>query len=444
MSQGHRKANTGVAQDRGLTSLTKDKGWYLLGSTLAALHLLNYLNYSTLRFLAPFPEIRAALVVSLGVGTILLNCPYIIKYHVRENYDVYVFVLYCFLSVIFSVDKYETLKYSAWLILSVYLALETGRRVRIPQQSATVLLGVVLPTTIVAAALFAVMGAQVEHTGRVFGALGTTHINSFVAMEYLLILGASAFLPPALKKRTWLMIGLSLLLVVWAIYMSIFGLTRSVWVCLLLAMLLFSWFSRISFWKKLLIMVCLSLLLISLGVLMGGYSRLIPHSVERRLELTKERYEYGEIDGRVRGAEWGLRAALARPWGYGYAHGEKAHNSYINILLDTGFVGLFLFLAVLGRSVWKVIKADGCFVPFFLIGAGPLAVHAFFETQNLPGQGSFYVIAIWLALTRSPVLLQAVQAQSCGKYGVSDSRKRQAPREGTPPCYRQPSETNSA
>ena len=153
-----------------------------------------------------------------------------------------------------------------------------------------------------------------------------------------------------------------------------------------------------------------------------GFDVSVPESIEGRVEQTFQRYESGNIDARVLKFEQGLELFNEKPMiGYGYNSGRVAHNSYLNILIDTGIVGFVICLFVFIRSAMILKNAGRKCRMLFLIGAGGLLVHAIFESQNTPGQASFIPLLTWLALTRSRYVLGV--AKSRGKNGVQEQNR---------------------
>jgi O-antigen ligase len=392
-------------------------GFLFLAISVSLLNLLNYLNYTFLRFGAYLPEIRAGLTVLLGLILMFVNARWLLGYHVRLNFDFCAFAVYCLATTAYSTNPQETFIYSLWLLLALYIVLELVRRIEDPKSMATTLFIVVMPIAFLAASANIILGPSLVH-GRVLGALGTHHVDSAIAMDVLLLVLAAMCLP---NGRPWAPAWLKailLLLAGWAVYQSIFGLTRSVWLCMLMSIIFFAYAAPIRLWQKLSLGAALVIVLVAfLAFSSRSLLSYIPREVQGRIKMTEQRYEKGEIDPRLRGIDWGFAKFLERPIGYGYANGQGTHNTYVTILFQAGIVGALLAGLVIIRSCCYVFLAGRRYILFFAVGGFPLLVHAFFEVQSYPGQANFYLLLVWSALTRSPAVRAAVLKKRTAHQG---------------------------
>jgi hypothetical protein len=126
----------------------------------------------------------------------------------------------------------------------------------------------------------------------------------------------------------------------------------------------------------------------------------VPEAVKGRIEVTEQRYESGQLDPRLEGIRNAWASGFEYPQGTGYAI-ESSHNTYMNVLLNLGWVGFILALVALARSMLFVLRAGFGWFMFFAIGAAALLVHAFFEVQSTPGQANFIPLLLWYALSRA-------------------------------------------
>lgn len=374
----------------------------LIAGMLSAVHLLNFLNYTFLSDYFNPPLTRSVLLVACGLllaGSSGAN----LKYHLRRSWDIYAICIVAVMSAVYSDRPAETLKYSLWLTLTAYVGTELAARVRRAGDVAVALLVVLLPASLLVAAANIAFGPVVVGTGRHFGALGSHHVDTAYAMDFICLFLALK----SVSSRTWvapkwlrvMMLGI----LVWAVYQVIFGLTRSVWLGTLLAVGVYTFRQTLSPQR----LAWLAVVTVAAVVAMSTFdiSRLLPEEVKGRLEVTERRYESGEIDPRVEGMRMALRYTLAHPEGQGYAGERSAHNSYLNILIDLGWLGFALSMLTIGRSVLMVVRAGG-WLTFFAVGAGAPLMHAFFEVNSLPGQANFVPLLLWYAMSRSRYLAE--------------------------------------
>jgi hypothetical protein len=384
------------------------RGVMPLAVMLSALHLLNFLNYTFLRFYINPPLLRSVLLVSF----VLLLLPMAtanIAFHLRRSWDMYTICGLALLSAAYSVDPLNTLKYASWLTLAVYLGTELSARIRTERDVVAALAVVFLPASFLVAIANLALGAQVAGGGRHFGALGSTHVDTAYAMNFICLFLALRALPtgavmfPAWLK--WACWGILL----WSIYQAIFGLTRSVWLAVILACVLYFFRRRLSLAR---VGGVLAVAIVAAIVLqLAGVDRVVPDEVRHRLEVTEERVATGEIDPRLDGARFALAKSIEEPLGSGYAI-LSSHNSYLNILLYMGWPGFLLSLLAIARSFGMVLRMGLPWFMFFAIGAAPLLFQAFFEVQSLPGQANFIALLLWYALSRATIQVAEDRSQA--------------------------------
>jgi O-antigen ligase len=94
------------------------------------------------------------------------------------------------------------------------------------------------------------------------------------------------------------------------------------------------------------------------------------------------------------------------------------HNTYLEVLTETGIVGLTLFLAVLGASLVAAWKAAGRFEQSGAYALGTLSRGTLVATLGMLTAGFFVTLGsepiLWLLLALGPALLAIAAARSAG------------------------------
>lgn len=364
---------------------------------LSALHLLNYLNYTFVAGYFNPPLARSVLLVAFSLYLIVGSAGNL-RFHFSRSWDMYLICGLAILSAAYSEDPGKTLKYATWLTLSVYVGTELASRTRTSNDLFFALLIILLPACFLVAAANVTLGPQVTQTGRVFGALGSSHVDSAFALNFICLFLALRAMPEHhTRMPKWLRLAMWGCLA-WASYQAVFGLTRSVWLGVTLALVLY------YFRKKLTIGTLFATFFVAVVIVVAidfiGLNRILPEAVQDRIEVTEQRYESGEIDPRLEGITYALQYASANPQGSGYAV-DSSHNSYMNILLNLGWAGFLLAMIAVARSMLLTYRLGFTWFIFFGIGSGALLLHAFFEVQDLPGQANFIPLLLWYAMSRS-------------------------------------------
>lgn len=377
-----------------------------LACMLSALHLLNYLNYTFVAGYLNPPLARSVLLVAFSLYLIASSAGNL-RFHFLRSWDMYLICGLAILSAAYAAYPDKTLKYAAWLTLSVYVGTELAARTRTSTDLFFALLIVLLPACFLVAVANVTLGPQVTQTGRVFGALGTRHIDSAFALDFICLFLALRAMPEKdVRLPMWLRLAMWGCLA-WASYQAIFGLTRSVWLGVTLTLVLY------YFRKKLTIGTLLTTLFLSVVIVVAidfiGLNKIVPEAVQGRVEVTQQRYESGQIDPRLEGIAHALKYASANPQGAGYAM-DSSHNSYMNILINLGWAGFLLAMIAVSRSMLLTFRLGFSWFIFFAIGSGALLLQAFFEVQDLPGQANFIPLLLWYAMSRSRFVRDAAPA----------------------------------
>jgi hypothetical protein len=373
------------------------KGVATIAVILALLHLLNFLNYTFLSGYFDPPLTRSILLISSSLLIMVRSVGHLGP-HVTRSWDMYGICVLALISAVFSSDPSRTLMYAMWLTLAVYLGTELSVRVRTPDDVVAALAIVLLPVSFLVVVANLTLGPVIDNTERHFGALGSQHVDTAYAMNFVCFFLAiravpakSASLPAWLVSSMWIILA-------WAFYQVIFGLTRSVWLGVALTLVLYGFRSKFDV-KTLLATLLLAIMAAGL-VSFVGIGRLLPEAVKSRMEVTEQRYESGDIDPRVDSMRYGIRTALANPQGTGYAT-RDSHNSYLNILMQLGWAGFVLALIAIARSALMTWRMGFGWFLFFAIGSAALLLQAFFEVQNTPGQANFMPLLLWYGLSRA-------------------------------------------
>lgn len=386
------------------SSRRSTKTLLLIAGAVSLLHVANFLNYSVLRFWVDFTIARPAILIVLFFCLLPGGLRYLGRYHFRFNAGIYAFCALCFATVVLSGARLETLKYSIWLLLSVFVVLELSRRVTTVEELKRVLFIVLAPALLLSAAFNIIFGAQVLQTGRVYGALGTIHSDAALALDFMLLLFAARLVrSPGLRpSRSVRLLGWFLFF--YAGYVIVFALTRSVWLGTTLGAAIYVLMaSRVS--ERTILGVTLLLAVFSTLALVVDPGDFVPQSVQDRIALTERRVESGVIDPRIVGIKMGFDLSLEQPQGFGYAAGVRTHNTYMDILVAVGYPGMLIFLAVIARSMFIVARRGRQYLGFFAVGALGLLIHAFFETQTTAGQINFLPLLLWYGMSRSRLIL---------------------------------------
>jgi hypothetical protein len=364
---------------------------------LSTLHLLNFINYTTVGGYLNPPVTRSVLLIGVVLIAVLRQ-PGNLPFHLVRSWDAYALCGIALLSAVYSDDPARTLKYGAWLVLSVYVGTELAARIRKPDDMVAALCVVLLPASFFVAAVNVALGPVVMGTGRAFGALGSRHVDTAYAMNFICLFLALRAIPVrTVDLPTWLnWAGWGVLL--WASHRAVFGLTRSVWLGVTLCVGLFVFRRSLNLRSLILTLSLVGLALIVIDYI--GIDRVLPDAVKGRIEVTEQRIESGEVDPRLDGIRKAYRYAVDTPMGAGYAV-ASSHNSYMNVLLTVGWLGFGLAILVIMRSVMFVWRAGFQWLLFFSIGSAALLLHAFFEVQTWPGQANFVPLLLWYALSRS-------------------------------------------
>ena len=384
----------------------------LVAGVVSIVHLSNFLNYSSLAGYVDFTILRPAILVVAVLCLLPGSIRHIIRYHLRFNAGIYFFCALCGLSTVLSKEPTETLKYSIWLTLSVFLVLELARRVKSLDDLLRVLFIVLTPVLMVSAAFNIAFGPQVLTTGRVFGALGTVHTDAALSLDFVLLFLAARFVRDSSQQYSQAIRLLFWFLFIYACVFALVSLTRSVWLAAFIGgVIYFLMSSNVS--ERSIIGVFVAISILSVLTLLVDYRTFVPTSVLDRVAVTEERVETGRIDPRIAGIKKGFQLSLEHPQGTGYAGGNKTHNTYMDLLVYVGYPGMLVFFVVLARSALIVHRSGRLYIGFFAIGALGLLMQAFFETQATAGQLNFLPLILWYALTRSPLILS--QARMMGR-----------------------------
>jgi hypothetical protein len=326
--------------------------------------------------------------------------------HFKRSWDMYAICATAMLSAIFSVDGTRTLMYAMWLTLAVYLGTELSLRVRTPRDVVAAIGIVLLPASFLVGIANVTLGPVVMSTGRQFGALGSAHVDTAYAMNYVcLFLALRAMPAPDATLPRWLRLPM-LALLAWALHQVVFGLTRSVWLGVLLTLFLYAFRSVLNVRTLAGTLLVAGSATIALSVI--GLDRILPEAVKGRMEVTAERYESGQIDPRIHGIQSALRSAMKHPEGVGYA-ARDSHNSYTDILMQLGWGGFLFAVVAVARSVRMTWRMGFGWFLFFAIGCSALLLQAFFESQSLPGQANFIPLLVWYGLSRARFVQQQQQ-----------------------------------
>jgi hypothetical protein len=371
-----------------------------IAASLSIVHLLNFVNYTTLaRYFDP-PMTRSILLVSAAFLIVASSARHL-GLHMARSWDMYAICGVALLSTLGSGDSGLTLTYAAWLLLAVYVGTELSLRIRNPKDVAVALGIVIVPAAFLVAIANVTLGPVVVHTGRHFGALGSRHIDSAYAMNFICLFFALRAMPNPRIRAPVLLKWSMLATLAWAFYQAVVGLTRSVWLGVTFTLALYVF--RAKFNINTLALALFGTLLLTIAISVIGADRLVPDSVKGRVEVTEQRYETGHVDPRIDSILAAFEKIKANPQGTGYAIGDS-HNSYVNILLQLGWPGLILALLAIGRSTGMVWRMGFEWFMFFAVGCGALLIHAFFEIQNLPGQANFVPLLTWYAVSRARFL----------------------------------------
>ena len=381
----------------GASRIGLSKGVATIAAILALLHLLNFLNYTVLSGYFDPPLTRSILLIASSLYILIRSVDHL-GLHVTRSWDMYGICLLALISAVFSSDPTRTLMYAMWLTLAVYLGTELSVRVRTPDDVVAALAIVLLPVSFLVVVANLTLGPVIDNTERHFGALGSQHVDTAYAMNFVCFFlalravpGGSGSLPTWLKFSMWGVLA-------WALYQVVFGLTRSVWLGVALALVLYGFRRRFDVKT---VLGTLLLAIFAAGVVgYFGIDRLLPEAVKSRMEVTEQRYESGDVDPRVDAIRWGLRTAAANPQGIGYAS-RDSHNSYLNILMQLGWVGFILALIAIANSALMTLRMGFGWFLFFAIGSAALLLQAFFEVQNTPGQANFMPLLLWYGLSRA-------------------------------------------
>ena len=376
----------------------------VVAGVVSIVHISNFLNYSSVGDLVDFAIIRPAILVVAVLCLLPGSIRHIVRYHLRFNAGIYFFCAICMLTTVLSRDPADTLKYSIWLTLSVFLVLELARRVESLDDLLYVLFIVIAPVLMISAAFNIVFGPQVIATGRVFGALGTVHTDAALSLDFILLFLAARFVRDRAQQFPKMLRYLFVFLFVYACVFALVSLTRSVWLASFIGGVIYVLMaSNVS--EKSILGVFAGIAMLSVLTLLVDYRSFVPSAVLDRVAVTEERVDTGRIDPRIAGIKKGFELSLEHPQGTGYAGGNKTHNTYMDLLVYVGYPGMLVFFIVLTRSALIVYRAGRLYIGFFAIGALGLLMQAFFETQATAGQLNFLPLILWYALTRSPLIL---------------------------------------
>ena len=372
-------------------------GVVAIAAMLSVFHLLNYLNYTFLAGYFNPPATRSALLVLCGLFLLLTSAANL-RFHLARSWDVYGICLIAMLSAAYSSDSVRTLQYAAWLLLAVYIATELSSRILTPQDIVAALSIVFLPATMLVAFANMTLGPVVSNSGRRFGALGSTHVDTAYAMDFICVLLALRAIPGQAVRASASIKVLLVVLLGWSLYQALFGLTRSVWLGVLLGLVLYYFRRRFTIGTLFATMIAAVIAAVVIDYV--GLARVLPGEVQARLDVTEERIGSGEIDPRLEGIHNALAHAAKDPIGTGYAT-RSSHNSYMDILVNLGWLAFALAIVAIVRSALLVAGLGFQWFMFFAIGSAALLLHAFFEVQATPGQANFVPLLLWYALSRS-------------------------------------------
>ena len=189
---------------------------------------------------------------------------------------------------------------------------------------------------------------EVRYAGTL-GYAGENGLGSFEAMMAAFFIGIAAYV-----KRPWLKFGL-LFLIATCIYCVLFSFSRESYVGLLAAIILVGLLRD----RK---------LLIAVAVVLITWETVLPQAVQERIAMTSEDTGWGgqqlDASSQTRVTLWQDALAMATEapvFGIGFNTYEylgrveeysDTHNYYVKVLLETGVVGLMLFLWLLAR-LWR-------------------------------------------------------------------------------------------
>lgn len=71
---------------------------------------------------------------------------------------------------------------------------------------------------------------------------------------------------------------------------------------------------------------------------------------------------------------------------------DKAHSSFMEILVTTGFVGLTLYFAMIGRGIWRLVKAQGKIPKYLLFSLLFTVIHMQTNVVSIAEEVIFWII----------------------------------------------------
>jgi hypothetical protein len=367
---------------------------------LSLLHLLNFVNYTTLAGQFNPPLTRSVLLVFTAF-IVLLYGTRNLSLHITRAWDMYAICAIALVSAAWSDVPLLTLQYSGWLLLAVYVGTELSLRIRSPADVVFALSMVIIPAAFLVALVNLTMGPVVVHTGRHFGALGSRHIDSAYAMNFICLCFALWAMPVRTFSAPATLKVAMLATLVWSFYQAVVGLTRSVWLGVAMTLALYAFRARLNL--RTIGLAMFGVFLVAVVLSFVDFGGAMSDAVKGRLEITEERYESGSVDPRIEVMLMAFKTIWRNPQGIGYAVGNS-HNSYVNILLQIGWPGFIFALIAMLRSAFMVRRMGFGWLMFFAIGSSALLLHAFFEVQNFPGQANFVPLLAWYAVSRARFL----------------------------------------
>ena len=299
--------------------------------------------------------------------------------------------------------------YAMWLTLAVYLGTELSLRVRTPRDvRRSARDRAVAGSFLVASQTDAGAGGR-EHRAALRCAR-IAHVDTAYAMNYVCLFLALRAMPAPEARCPWLVCRCSALLA-WALYQVVFGLdtVRVAW-CVADAPAL-----RIpqhverqdagrdtsGRWAAAVALSVLALTALPEAV-KGSY-----RGDGGALRVRADRPPHSRHSIGAPSPRW-------RPAGHRLCDARDSHNSYMNILMQLGWVGFLLALIAIARSVlmtWRMGFSGSC---SSASGARRCCFRHSSRVQNTPGQANFIPLLVWYALSRCALCRPPEQETATG------------------------------
>ncbi len=373
---------------------------------LFLLVLLNLFNYTQISIIHNFklPMLRIPLLI-IGVFVGLFNTKIKkLKSIFIKNYDVFMFIVVLWITSLFAFNIKTSILYSFWMTLSLLFFILLSNRETIEKQLLRVNNIFILSYSWIVIESFVYLIFHFNTiTHRLFGYYGLKNINSWSSVIIVTSIVNKSIMGKKLKSFDYILIIVSLIV-------SIFSQTRSSLLALLIIGILYViFYTKKSYLISILIIISLISGGIFINKIVGGMQ--LPKMffrVEKMLNdpnnigVSRKNLWKDNIEYFLENPISGIGIANSKQIFYFIAPSSvkyySPHNTYIEILSETGILGALFFLIIVFRSFFSGMSFY--YKKIIIFNFAGVFIISLFESNFTPGQAVFIPLFYYLLLFR--------------------------------------------